>query len=306
MSSKSSEVERKFWGTPELVENLLPFLDPESVLNLAKCHDLTLNILQGSHNWKKLVKRSCPDDPGNEYQDEMETNIKIVRNLAGILKLMENQEKLLLTFLHMIWAKLYPGNVRAVDDYDQNSLVLLDCPHPELNPDACGDGHHIRFSGFLLLEEVESSLNTAVQNVERVWTIDLKEPSLSALGSRIARQQKNVAPFKAVTVRVQTEKGALALKTLMQFCPNFTRYLWVEGNIGPVGWQFLGEALQLQAGVVSNLDTPKIVLGETSRESLRAIWDAMGRRGEWTIGDPSHSRKYIGNFLQKEKGEEDG
>ena len=127
MSSKPSE--RKFWGTPELVESLLPFLDPESVLNLAKCHDLTLNILQGSHNWRKLVKRSCPDDPGNEYQDETERNIKIVRNLAEILKLMKNQEKLLMTLLHTIWAKLYPGNVRAVDDYDEDSLVLLDLPY---------------------------------------------------------------------------------------------------------------------------------------------------------------------------------
>ena len=127
MSSKPSE--RKFWGTPELVESLLPFLDPESVLNLVKCHDLTLNILQGSHNWKKLVKRSCPDDPGNEYQDETERNIKIVRNLAEILKLMKNQEKLLMTLLHMIWAKLYPGNVRAVDAYDEDSLVLLDLPY---------------------------------------------------------------------------------------------------------------------------------------------------------------------------------
>ena len=288
-----------------MVENLLPFLDPESVLNLAKCHDLTLNILEGYHSWKKLVKRTCPDDPGNEYQDEMERNIKIVRNLAGILKLMKDQEKHLMFLLHMIWAKLYPGNVRAVDDYDGDSLVLLDCPHPELNPGACADGHPIRFSGFVLLEEVESSFNTALQNVKRVWTFDLKEPSLAALGSRIARQQKSVAPFKAWSVRIQTEKGALALKTLMQICPNFTEYLWVEGKIGTVGWQLLAEALQLQAGVVNNIETPKIVLGEATRESVRAIWEALGMGGEWTIGDPSHSRQYMGHILQKEKGEED-
>ena len=73
-----------------MVENLLPFLDPESVLNLAKCHDLTVKILQGYHSWKKWVKRTCPDDPGNEYQDETERNIEIVRNLAGIVKLMKN------------------------------------------------------------------------------------------------------------------------------------------------------------------------------------------------------------------------
>ena len=235
----------------------------------------------------------------------MDRNIKIVRNLAGILKLMKNQEKLLMTLLHMIWAKLYPGNVRAVDDYDENSLVLLDCPDPEFNPDTCADGHHIRFSGFVLLEEVERSFNSALQNVQKVWTWDLKEPSLSALGSRIARQQKTVAPFKVWSVKIQTEKSALALKTLMRACPNFTQYLYVEDKIGTMGWEILAEAIKLQPGVVNNLDTPKILLGEARGESLRAIWEAMGRRGEWTIGDPSHSRQYMAHVLQKEKDEED-
>ena len=27
--------------------------------------------------------------------------------------------------------------------------------------------------------------------------------------------------------------------------------------------------------------------------------------GEWIVGDPSHSREYMGHILQKEKGEED-
>ena len=48
MSSGKTEAERKFWRIPELVETLLPFLDVKSILSLAQCHQLTLNILQGT------------------------------------------------------------------------------------------------------------------------------------------------------------------------------------------------------------------------------------------------------------------
>merc|ERR1712212_1389504 len=91
----------------------------------------------------------------------------------------------------------------------------------------------------------------------------------------------------------------------MRVCPDFTEYLYVVAEIGTVGWEILAEAMQLQPGVVNNLDTPKIILGEVRQESLRAIWDAMGMGGEWVVGDPSHSRQYMGHCLQKETGEED-
>ena len=176
-----------FWGTPELVDSLLPFLNSDAVLNLAKCHELTLKILQGSRNWMKLIKRSCPlPDPAWPF---LELDIKTVKNLAGILKMMKSkdQDTLLIKFFHLLWLRVYPGNVRAVDDHDEDTMVQLDCPHPERNPELCDEGHHVRFSRFLLLEEVEGTFNTALQNVLTVHTWDLEEPSLSALASRIRR-----------------------------------------------------------------------------------------------------------------------
>ena len=98
-----------------------------------------------------------------------------------------------MTFLHLLWLRVYPGNVRAVDDQDEDPMVQLDCPHPDQNPELCDEGHHVRFSGFLLLEEVEGTFDTALKNVLTVHTWDLEEPSLSALASKITRQQKNVA-----------------------------------------------------------------------------------------------------------------
>ena len=39
MYSKLSKAREKFWITPELVEKLLPFLDPDSILVLARCYE---------------------------------------------------------------------------------------------------------------------------------------------------------------------------------------------------------------------------------------------------------------------------
>ena len=83
MSSQPSKAELMFWGTPELVDSLLPFINSDAILDLAKCHDLTLNILQGTQNWMMLIERSCPfPDPAWPF---LELDIKTIKNLAGIL-----------------------------------------------------------------------------------------------------------------------------------------------------------------------------------------------------------------------------
>ena len=59
--SNSKKENTEFWGIPEMVETLLPFLDVKSILHLAQCHQLTLNILQKRVVWQKLIRRVCPD-----------------------------------------------------------------------------------------------------------------------------------------------------------------------------------------------------------------------------------------------------
>ena len=58
MSNREAEV--MFWMTPELVEHLLSFLDPASILALAKAHPLTREVLQRGLNWTRFLERSCP------------------------------------------------------------------------------------------------------------------------------------------------------------------------------------------------------------------------------------------------------
>ena len=53
-----SEAEKKVWGCPELLESLLLFLDPDSLICLAKAHEPTSSVL-GKSVWSKLIKQVC-------------------------------------------------------------------------------------------------------------------------------------------------------------------------------------------------------------------------------------------------------
>ena len=56
-----NKAQLKFWKMPELVAQLLDFLDPGSILALGQCHQLVLDLLNsGTFTWNKLIKRTCP------------------------------------------------------------------------------------------------------------------------------------------------------------------------------------------------------------------------------------------------------
>ena len=56
-----SDVVAKFFHSPELVDRLITYLDGDSILCLATCHDLTKAVSQKSLVWTKVVRRTCPD-----------------------------------------------------------------------------------------------------------------------------------------------------------------------------------------------------------------------------------------------------
>ena len=60
MSIQEFSAKRKFWGSPELMEHLLPFLDTSTTKQLAEAHKLTRRILGNALNWNKLIKRTFP------------------------------------------------------------------------------------------------------------------------------------------------------------------------------------------------------------------------------------------------------
>ena len=201
--SGKHEAEQKFWQTAELVQGLLPYLDLESTLRLAKTHQKTRSILQGSRVWTNLIKRSSP----LHQMDKVE-------HLVDILKLLEDTESNMLDLLDTICeanlSLLQPG----VQGGPVDQRIRIDCPrHPDSN-------HSISVDGFLLLEKVEGAFGTTEQTV---WSIRLhfvvNGPLLSALASRLSRQQQKLTSFFIGTIELSSNEEAEDFKVLMQACP---------------------------------------------------------------------------------------
>ena len=85
-----------FWNTPELIEKLLPYLDPSSTKCLAEAHDLTQETLLRDLVWSKLVRRAFPYSNNTRWGEEGELEVvtRKARALAEILKMAANPKSL--------------------------------------------------------------------------------------------------------------------------------------------------------------------------------------------------------------------
>ena len=133
------ESRQKLLNTPELVERVLLFLDPSSILQLAESKLVKKKILRKGLSlqvWSGIVK---------QFGDE-------VKELVEILQIMnpKDPKSFLLPLLHSICEK-YPG--------DGWRMVQMRCPCQD-------DLHWISVDGFLVVEEhVEGVFGTAVQSL---------------------------------------------------------------------------------------------------------------------------------------------
>ena len=57
----------KFWGTAELAEMPLSFLDAQDTLRLAQSRILNMKILQMPLVWNKLIRRTLPISEQNFF-----------------------------------------------------------------------------------------------------------------------------------------------------------------------------------------------------------------------------------------------
>ena len=126
LPSEETEAERMFWRLPELVETLLSYLDVKSIFCLAQCHQLTLKLLQGTSDWNKIIKRSCPEglkivryhpirNHSIRYQDNflglrkrLAPEILQMAYLVGLLKMVENPEAHLRALLELVCERFPP------------------------------------------------------------------------------------------------------------------------------------------------------------------------------------------------------
>ena len=97
------DAEKRFWKSPDLLSQLLPFLDLSSILNLANQLPLIPQLLQRRAIWRDLVGRTIDlINFDEEYDEGYEEDYQKVEQLVGILKMMERPEARLQDLLDAI------------------------------------------------------------------------------------------------------------------------------------------------------------------------------------------------------------
>ena len=262
-----SESEKKLWGMPELVEQLLLLLDPLSALRLLQTGIVEKQVFKESLSskvWKQLIIK-CSGAGTLQRED--------VKNLVQILKLMELEDSsaFLLPLLHLICEKCPPPDHQELWMGEVRGEVEISCP-------CQADKHKVSFDGFLLLEnEVEGLFDTAVQAIKLVESrYNLGQPYLSALSSRISRQQN---PVMVITVgrdlEIGKKKSAEAFSILLQAQEVKMTNLKVHGDIGEGGWEMVARAMQTRPSTISTVWTSKEGLEQGRKEDIKEIWEAV-------------------------------
>ena len=289
------------WETPELVEKLLPFLDPESTLNLAQCHEKIPGILQGQLMWNQLIRRACPFSAENFGWELSRENVDVVRCLVAILKLVKHPDQPREDLLELICERFPPNKFSG-------RLGMACSSHQE--------GHHVSFKGLVLLDEVERAFSSTHLKIETIASDSgyWGDSEWLALSGTLTRCQETVTSVEAGDFEISDATTLKAFRTLLQFCPAASTSLGEEivvdlrnvamirefknlllfcpdlveeplviilnsnygdDDIGNEGWQLFAKAVQLRPGFVTKISCMQHVLQESTKENMRVIWEVV-------------------------------
>ena len=282
----------KFWELPEAVEQFLPYNDVFTILSLTEVFPATLKALKGVKAWDNLIRRTFtpPLNQGDWYPNaEIQDQKTKMSYLSKILGKFDNTKKreLMLDLLHLIAKNC--GRGRG---------VTLSCS-------PCNETHKVSAQGFRLLEEVESSIGTAEQQVVEIHNrsqfTDGRFNFLTALRSRVQRQERMIRAWYSSILTCSSLDDANAYHAIMEHCERIIwegesglratlRIPWmsggivrVRGDMGAEGWTALAAGLQrhpFRCFEVRRLDTRA-----APREALKMIWDAMDNHDDsyWSV-----------------------
>ena len=113
---------------------------------------------------------------------------------------------------------------------------------------------------------------------------------LTALASRVSRQQKMVTRMEVRWLKVSTLDSARALLTLMQNTEAGGRWsLRVFGNIQAEGWAAVAKALSSAPACVWRVRVAsKDLMKEGRKEDLRTSWESLFEC--WAVGNKYFSK----------------
>ena len=333
-----NKAQLNFWKMPELVAQLLDFLDPDSILALGQCHQLVLDLLSsGTFTWNKLIKRTCPQSvrtrlgeiqptgsvtfPSQPLRSDelLMTNILVgeraeMAKLVDILRQLEDPKSHLLALLHLICQRFPPSppcpRLGVVDlddgendDEEEDNFVNINTAYgPQLVMVTIGSSPSCSVSllGFWLLVEVEEQFGDSFEvKIDGIVIDVFQEPWLTWIK---LRGNEVMARFDTHTVRCNNlDEVEIALQ---QHQNKKMEFVELTGEIGAEGLSCLAKALAARPRMnPSMVETSKRCLHEAAAEDLRAIWGHLMPRGNlmaWSL-----CRKFSIDFFVRDGGDEE-
>ena len=334
-----NKAQLKFWKMPELVAQLLDFLDPDSILALlalGQCHQLALDLLNsGTFTWNKLIKRTCPQNvrtrlgeiqpsgnvtfPSQHLRSDevLMTNILVeeraeMAKLVDILKQLEDPKSHLLALLHLICKRFPPcppcprlGVVDLDDgendDEEEDNSVNIDTAYgPQL-----------------VMVTIGSSPSCSV-SLLGFWLLqEMEEQFGNSLEVKIEgividvfqqpwltwinlRGNEVMARFDTHTVMCNSlDEVKIALQ---QHQNKKIELVELSGDIGAEGWNCLAKALVARPRMKPPMiETSRRCLHEAAAEDLRAIWGQLMPRGNMVVW--SLCKKFLSDFFARDGGD---
>ena len=278
----------KFFKKPELVERLLL-----STKQLAETSTLTREVLRRAPDWEKLVKRTFPKDQGLdqsnlEDKDLLASERIKARILAEILTIILDDSE--------PWKEELPKDLKLPPVFHLGNLPLLHaiCESFPSNKNPysdhidvgcfCGKTHRVSPFGFILLEDVEATLDqkdmSMLLGVDRVriQATKLEGPILRALASMVERSSWPVKMLDVQDFGCTDKETAEAVLTLIensQSMPSDESWILIYKDIGTDGWAAVRrvvETLSQSFGKEVKLDADRRAMSGGRREDLKAIW----------------------------------
>ena len=215
-SDNEGHVEKKVFFNPDLMAKFLPYMDSHALLQLCRSKiSCALNILQNRHNpsvWNKMINRSIPEIPFvdaiaeiNLRFEEARTQILPLISLVKIMQAKENFDANLAT-----WTILEALCEKSSDGDAEGSIQLVSPGHKS---------YSVTSLAFMLLEEVETSLGSTLQEIESIDVRDVDLNLLSALNLQEIESITWVADevLPALASRVSRQRGMVTNMNIQVF-----------------------------------------------------------------------------------------
>ena len=266
-----TDAQKKFFQSPDLVSQLLPFLDLSSMLVLASILPLARQLLQRKFIWRGFIRRSLQDLDNNGTKVN-EGDLTKVEQLVKILQKLESPEPLLEDLLDFICETF------ETDADDESGAVKLSCSRHIL--------HKVNKQGFQLLELVEGKMGTCLQCVIRfsdneVVTYHSNEQSVfvEALLARVQRQ-KTQQIWKVEVNEVSLSSRHCLNATLLRMSETFETENLDLTDFDAEDWSWFAQLVQqkkIRDGDLSiehmTCDSKDIVKAKI--EDLKKVWEAI-------------------------------